>query len=365
MKILGADTFILHVPLGRTIKDATYTFKVWGLVGVTLQGENGLRGTGFTGLEGAGEEQVKSVLDRYYIPRILGRDSLDVKQLWTDCYWSEAHWFGRSGITQLALSAVDIALWDLNSKAAGIPLWKYLGGARNEPIPAYNTDAGWLNLSKKTLVSRLKGLVDRGWSAVKMKIGLPDPSEDIDRVKSVRKALGPKVKLMVDVNMGWKLDTALVWAPRLAEYEVGWLEEPFHPDDIESHAALAKHITTPLAAGENIFSRFVFRDYVKAGAITYLQPDCTRVGGITEWMNIAGLAACWGLPVVPHLCDGAQVHQHLVASTLASPLIEYVAWLKDCFEEPVRAEHGKVMLPEAPGASTTIRKSALEKYRIA
>lgn len=365
MKIVKAETFVLHVPLGRTIKDATYTFKVWGLAGVVLSGETGLQGIGFTGLEGSGEEEVKSVLDRYYIPVVTGRDSLDVREIWHDCYWGKAHWFGRSGITQLALSALDIALWDLNSKAAEMPLWKYLGSAKNGPIPAYNTDAGWLNLSREELTSQLKALVDKGWAAVKMKIGLTDPGEDIARIRAVRKAIGDGPKLMVDVNMGWTLDTALVWAPHLADYDIVWLEEPFHPDEIESHAVLARHITTPLAAGENIFSRFMFRDYVKAGAITYLQPDCTRIGGITEWLNVAGLATCWGLPVVPHLGDGAQVHQHLVAATTASPMIEYVPWLKDCFEEPVRVHQGNVLLPEAPGASTTFKKPVFQKYRVA
>lgn len=365
MRIIKAETFGLHVPLGRTIQDATYTFKVWGLSGVILHGETGTQGTGFAGLEGTGEEQVKSVLENYYIPVVLNRDSLDVRQIWNDCYWGKAHWFGRGGITQLALSALDIALWDLNSKAAGLPLWKYLGGEKKDSIPAYNTDAGWLNLSKNELVSQLCALVDKGWCAVKMKIGRNEPSEDIERVGAVRKAIGPQITLMVDVNMGWRLDTALVWAPRLADFAVYWLEEPFHPDEIESHAVLARHITTPLAAGENIFSKFIFRDYVRAGAITFLQPDCTRIGGITEWLNVAGLAACWGLPVVPHLADGAQVHQHLVAAATASQLIEYVPWLRDCFEDPVQVKGGKVLLPAAAGASTTFRKSAFKRYRVA
>ncbi len=170
---------------------------------------------------------------------------------------------------------------------------------------------------------------------------------------------------MVDVNMGWKLNTALVWAPHLAEFNVAWLEEPFHPDEIESHAVLARHISTPLAAGENIFSKYVFRDYVKAEALTYLQPDCTRIGGVTEWLAIANLAECWGLPLVPHLGDGAQVHQHLVAATSASPMIEYVPWLKECFEDPVQVREGQVLLPSRPGASTTFRKKTYMQYRIA
>ncbi len=252
----------------------------------------------------------------------------------------------------------------MNAKAVHLPLWKYLGAAKQSSIPAYNTDAGWLNLSTNDLVSQVKELVASGWRAVKIKIGKPNPDEDIERIQAVRNAIGQTSKLMVDANMGWTLDTALVWAPRLAKYDITWLEEPFHPDDIESHAVLARRISTPLATGENVSSKFVFRDYVKARAITYLQPDCTRVGGITEWLDIAALAACWGLPLVPHLGDGAQIHQHLVAAATAAKMVEYVPWLHDCFEPPVRIENGQVILPELAGASTTFRKPFFEKYRV-
>ncbi len=368
MKIVKGETFILHIPLQRSISAASHTLTFWALSGLILHGENGMRGTGFTAIEGAeaiGEGEVKSILDQSFLPAVVGRDSLHIREIWNDCYKGRVHWYGRSGITLAALSALDIALWDLNSKAAGLPLWKYLGAAKRGPLQAYNTDAGWLNLSREVLVSQVKELVSAGWSGVKIKIGRPDPREDMDRLRAVREAIGWKPKLMVDVNMGWTLEHALVWAPHLAEYDVGWLEEPFHPDDLESYAILARQISTPLATGENISSKFTFRDYLKAGALIYLQPDCTRVGGITEWLDIAGLAACWGLPVVPHLGDGAQVHQHLVAATSASTMIEYVPWLKDCFETPVRVKEGKVLLPLAPGASTTLGKNALKKHRVA
>lgn len=368
MKIVKGETFILHVPFPHPITAASHTLTFWALVGVIVRGETGIEGTGFTAVEGPesiGEREVKSLLDRHFLPAVLGLDSLFVREIWNDCYKGRVHWYGRSGITLAALSALDIALWDLNSKAAGLPLWRYLGAARRGPLPAYNTNAGWLNLSQQALIRQIKELLAQGWSAVKMKIGKPDSSEDIARVRAVRKAIGSKTMLMVDVNMGWALETALVWAPHLAEFDVAWLEEPFHPDDLESHAVLARRISTPLATGENISSKFTFRDYVKAGAVTYLQPDCTRVGGVSEWLEIAALASTWGLPVVPHLGDGAQVHQHLVAATPASRMVEYTPWLKNCFVDPVRIDKGRVVLLPVPGATTTFRAEALKKFRVA
>jgi L-alanine-DL-glutamate epimerase-like enolase superfamily enzyme len=272
---------------------------------------------------------------------------------------------GRQGITTMAMAAVDIALWDLIAKAAKLPLWRILGGAKEKKIKTYNTDAGWLNKSVDEMVSHMKKIIDQGWTGVKMKVGMPNPQEDYNRVRAVRKAIGDSIDLMVDVNQTWDLNTAMVWGKRLEEFQIGWLEEPLHPEDIRSHRTLADELNTPIALGEHIYSAQVFRDYLLEHAVEIIQVDVTRVGGVTEWLQVANMAACFNCPVIPHTADAGVVHQHLVAATQNSPKQETVPFGEDLFVEPVDIREGWLHIPETPGASTDFIPKQFEKYRVA
>jgi L-alanine-DL-glutamate epimerase-like enolase superfamily enzyme len=365
VKIAKVETFIVQTPIRREIGDATHAFTHWSTTGCWIHTDDGLVGTGYTGLEGDGEQLITDVIERYYAPVLIGRDPFEVKALWEELQWGRLHWVGRAGITQMALSAVDIALWDLLARAAGVPLWKLLGGAKPEHITTYNTDGGWLNWSIDELVADVGRIVEEGWTALKVKVGADNPADDVTRVAAVRAAIGDEPRLMVDANMVWDARTARSVGRRLAEYDLAWIEEPLHPDDIPGHARLARDLTTPIAVGESLYHRFAFRDYVTADAAAVLQPDVTRVGGITEWLRVAGLAASFNLPVVPHVGDMMQVHQHLVAATPNAPMLEYIPWTLDLFVDPVRVERGQVVVPQSPGASTAMRQDSLERWRVA
>ena len=365
MKITRVEPYDLRVPLGRKVADSFNVTEHVGLAGVRLFTDDGLVGNGFTTTLAAGDDLIRSAIERYYAPILMGRDPHYVKQLWHELYWSPLHWVGRQGITTMAMAAVDIALWDLIAEAARQPLWAILGGAKTKKIKTYNTDAGWLNRSVAEMTTHMKQIIDQGWTGVKMKVGLPNPREDYDRVRAVRKAIGEDIDLMVDVNQTWDLNTAMVWGKRLEEFQIGWLEEPLAPEDIRSHRILARELNTPIALGEHIYTRQAFRDYLLEEAVEIIQVDVTRVGGVTEWLQVADLAACFNCPVVPHAGDAGVVQRHLVAATQNAPMQELVPFGEDLFLEPMDIREGWLHIPETPGASTEFVPETFEKYRVA
>jgi L-alanine-DL-glutamate epimerase-like enolase superfamily enzyme len=365
IRITRVESFILHVPIHKYVEDSFNTADQWGLPGVILHTDAGITGLGYTSTLTHGDTAIKSVIDDLYAPLLIGEDPRLHERIWQKLFWSKAHWVGRVGITTMAHAAVDIALWDIKAKAANLPLWRYLGGDKDGRVLSYNTDGGWLNYTQDELLAHLQSIVDQGWKAVKMKVGKANPREDYVRVKAARKALGDDVDLMIDANQIWDLTTARTWAPRMEEFQVRWLEEPMHPDDVRSHAQLARSTRIPLAVGEHVYSAITFRDFLEAGALGYVQADCTRLAGVTEWLQVAALARSFNVPVVPHHADMMRVHQHLSTALHASPMLEVIPWLQDIFEEPLRIEDGWVYPPETPGASTTVRADKFAEYRIA
>ncbi|OFX14356.1 MAG: mandelate racemase [Armatimonadetes bacterium RBG_19FT_COMBO_69_19] len=365
MKITNVEGFIVQVPIRRAIEDSIHHVPTWGVPGALIRTDEGLTGTGYTGTHARGDDLIKGAIEKHLGPVLVGRDPFHVKQIWQDLYMGPLRWVGRAGISQMAQAAIDIALWDIIAQAQEQPLWRVLGAAKTGPVPTYNTDAGWLNWTEAELIDDIRRLIDQGWRAVKMKVGKPSLQEDVRRVAAVRAAIGDEVDLMVDANTIWDINTAISAARLLEPYRLTWLEEPLHPDDIGGHARLAEATTIPIAVGESIYSKYLFREYMARGAVGYVQVDATRVGGITEWLEVAATAATFGLPVVPHHGDMMQVHQHLVAATRNAPMLEYIPWILDLFEDPVDVREGVLHLPKRPGASTRMRKDAFERYRVA
>jgi L-alanine-DL-glutamate epimerase-like enolase superfamily enzyme len=365
MKITAVETFIVRTDIPRLVTDSFNRAVRWGLPGVIVRTDEGIEGTGYTSTLSHGDEAIKDIIDRYYKPLLLGQDPLDTQRHWDRMYWSDAHWVGRLGITQMALAAVDIALWDLKAKAFGVPLYKLVGGHKEGAVPSYNTDGGWLNFEVERLIDEMQAIIDQGWRGVKMKIGKEDPREDVARVEAVRSAIGPDVDLMIDVNQRWDRTRAVTWASRFEPYDIRWLEEPMDPDDVEGHARLAQATAIPIALGEHVYSRTAFRDFIDRANIGYVQADVTRLGGVTEWLAVAEIALAHHVPVVPHHADMMRVHQHLGAGHQASPMIECIPWLQELFLEPAVIREGVFHVPDTPGASTTFDPDAFERCRVA
>ncbi len=362
--ITSVETYALAVPLRKTIADSTASIPVWIVPVVEVHTADGRIGTGISGVH-VGPELLCDVIDRYYAPALLGASSQDIVGTWKRLYWLPTHWIGRAGVVHMALGMLDIALWDLAAQRAGVPLWRLLGGSA-DAIETYNTDGGWLNLQIEDLISDLRSLIDQGWRRVKMKVGKPDWREDAHRVRDVRRAIGDEVALMCDANQRWELATAVRMLPVLEEVGMDWVEEPIHADDLDGHARLQRATVSDIAAGESIYSYQAFASFIAADAMRVVQVDATRVGGVTEWLQVAAHAAGKGLRVVPHAGDMMQVHQHLVGTVLseASPLLEFIPWTQDAFIERSVVRDGYLERPQAPGASTAIRPDARSKWQM-
>jgi L-alanine-DL-glutamate epimerase-like enolase superfamily enzyme len=369
MKICKIETFLLHVPVtGNLIADSIHQVSHWGVPGVILHTDARLRGYGYTGTHAhlPTDRLITDAIEYTYGPLLAGEEPDDILRLWQKLNrFPPAQWVGRAGILKLAYAAIDVALWDLKAKAAGLPLWRLLGGAHDQRIEAYNTDCGWLDIPKPELVDGCRRLVEEeGWRGLKIKIGNPEPLCDLDRLAAVRTAVGPNVRIAVDVNGAWDLPRAIQYGRHLADYDIMWLEEPLWYDDCQGHAQLAKAIETPIAVGEQLYSLDGFRQFIAAEATHYVQPDAVRLGGVTEWWQVADLALSHRLPVATHAGDMVQISLQLALAHPACVVLEYIPWLRDCFEEPVIVKEGYALAPQMPGAGTTLRLDAQNRFGV-
>jgi L-alanine-DL-glutamate epimerase-like enolase superfamily enzyme len=364
VKITAAQSFVLRVPIGSGIADSMQFVTHLEFAGLTITTDAGIIGTGYTVTVGHGGSVIQKAIDTLFIDDLIGKDPHNVREIWQQLYFGKSHWIGRAGATTMAQAAIDIALWDIKAKAASLPLWQLLGGARQSDISIYNTHAGWLNYSIDQLKDEALRLIEQGYTALKMKVGLADSHEDRRRVEAVRKVIGDSVLLMVDANQKWDLMQARHAARLLEDLDLSWLEEPLHPDDIRSHRMLGESTSIPIALGEHVYTTQAFRDYIENDAVDVIQVDVCRVGGITPWLEVAAVANAFNIRVCPHCGDLMQVHQHLVKAIPNHWLLEVIPiWEQGPFKNQIRLKDGKCLAPTAPGASTDFTSRAMDQFR--
>ena len=353
-------TELFRLPPHRKILDAIQEFEAMEVIGVTVTADDGTTGFGFSYTIGRGGTAVKTLLDDSLVPFYLGADENAPVQLWEDAWWG-LHWVGRQGIFSLAVAALDIAVYDLRARRAGLPLFAFLGGARDR-IPAYNTDGGWLNHDVDALVDEARMLVEeQGFRAFKMKVGKASRAEDEQRIAAVRKAIGDDVRLMVDANMKWTAAEAIARAERFEAYDVFWFEEPIEADDVAGHRRLANATSIPVAVGESLYNRHAFASYLDQGAAAILQPDAGRCGGVTEWMRIAQMAHAANLNVSPHFL--MELHVHLACAVPNALFVEHIPFLDRFVEEPLVPRDGFFEPPDRPGHGIAFVEEKVEPYR--
>jgi L-alanine-DL-glutamate epimerase-like enolase superfamily enzyme len=349
-----------RIPLPVPLSDSTHgTILGFELVTVRVRDAEGAEGVGYTYTVGTGGAAVHALIARDLAPLLVGRDADRIEALWQTMWWA-LHYGGRGGAQALAISAVDIALWDLRARRLGTPLWRLLGGF--EPrVPCY---AGGIDLdfTLDALLRQTDENLARGFRAIKMKVGRPSLHDDVARVRAMRAHLGPGFPLMVDANMRWSVDEAIRAARALRELEPVWLEEPTIPDDVPGHVRIVREGGLPVAAGENLHTLHEFRQLVAAGGVTFPEPDVTNCGGVTVFLKIGHLAEAFNLPVTSHGAHDLTVHL-LAAAPNRSYLEAHGFGLDRFIAEPLRIADGLAVAPERPGHGIGFDWERLEAVR--
>ena len=363
MRITEIETQLYRVPPAVRIEDAIQRVSHWELIVSTVRTDAGISGIGLAYTNGFGGTAVRELLDTYLTPLVLGADPVDVERIWSRGWW-ELHSLGSGGMTRFALAAVDIALWDILAKHAGVPLYRLMGGSRDR-IPAYGSVIN-MHLDGEPLLEQMRGLRADGYRGVKMKVGRDDPAEDVERVGSVRRVLGPGYPLMLDANQKWTAGEAIRRAALLRSFDPYWLEEPLLADDRAGHARVREATGIPIAVGETLYTRYEFGDYIRTGGVDVVQADVCRVGGFTEWLKIAKLAESFNLPVAPHFMMELSVHalcavpNGLILEDLKGGSLTDLGILA----EPIRVTQGEMVPPVRPGHGIVFDPTALHPYEV-
>ncbi|MET7283152.1 mandelate racemase/muconate lactonizing enzyme family protein [Kribbella sp. NPDC005582] len=280
---------------------------------------------------------------------LIGEDPSDIAKVYDKLLWAGAS-VGRSGVATQAIAAIDIALWDLKAKRAGLPLAKLLG-AHRDSVQAYNTSGGFLQAPIEEVKDRAKRSLAEGIGGIKIKVGQPDSRADLERVQAIREHIGDDVPLMVDANQQWDRPTALRIGRSLEQFGLVWIEEPLDAYDAEGHAQLAAALDTPIATGEMLSSVGEHVRLIEARAADIIQPDAPRIGGITPFLKLATLADHAGLQLAPHFA--MEIHLHLAAAYPREPWVEHFEWLNPLFNEHLETVDGRMLVPDRPGLGFT------------
>ena len=358
-KITSVTLSLVFLPLDRPISDAkVLTGRQRPMTQIaflfaeiaTLEGHEGV---GYSYSKRAGGPglyaHAKEIADD-----VIGEDPNDIQRIWTKLVWAGAS-VGRSGLATQAIAAIDIALWDLKAKRAGLPLAKLLG-AHRDSVACYNTSGGFFSSPLEEIIENAHNSLERGIGGIKIKVGQPDPRIDLNRVEAIRAELSDEVALMVDANQQWDRISALRIGRQLERYGLTWIEEPLDCYDAEGHAMLADKLDTPIATGEMLTSTAEHRLLIERRSVDYIQPDAARVGGITQFLRIMASGEEAGLKLAPHFA--MEIHLHLSAAYALEAWVEHFDWLEPLFNERLRIAGGRMHVPARPGLGFSLSDQA-------
>lgn len=383
--------------------DSIHTDPVYSYIVTHLHTDTSVCGTGIVFTLGAGNQEIRSMVEELASPLV----GCDIEELMAEfgvrfrqmADHPRYRWLGpHKGMVHLALASITNACYDLWAKVHGVPLWKLLNDLTPDQIvdtldlgyledeltredavrlleenkassssregiidagyPGYDTSIGWFNYSDEQIKDNVKRAVANGFKDMKLKVGSPDTERDVRRAFMVREAAGDEARVMLDVNQSWSVPKAIQTSKALAGMSPFWIEEPTQPDDVIGHQTLAREISPiDIALGEHVSNRVMFKNFMQAKAVNYVQVDCTRVGGVSEFITVSLLARKFDLPVVPHVGDMGQIHQHLVlfnhiALGHEAIFLEHIPHLRKYFLHPASVEDGIYRTPQEPGSSS-------------
>lgn len=354
---IRADHYV--IPLPRVLHDSMHgAMTGFEVVTARVTDTDGATGVGYTFTCGVNGGAAADILGREMAPQVQGRDADLIEAIWHDLWWA-FHYGGRGGPTVLALSALDMALWDLKARRANLPLWRLLGGF-DARVPCYAGGID-LDLSAQDLIDQTHQNMANGHRAIKMKVGRDRLSEDVTKIAAMRDAFGPDLPLMVDANMKYSVDGAVRAARAFRPFDLIWFEEPIPPENPNGHARILRDGGLPIASGENLRSLWEFRTAIEGG-VTFPEPDVTNCGGVTPFIKIARLAEAFHLPVTSHGAHDITV-QLLAACPNRSYLEAHGFGLDAYVENPLVITDGHVTAPERPGHGVTFDWDKLNAVR--
>jgi D-galactarolactone cycloisomerase len=380
LKITGIRTYVLRAPLGSArFSSSQCRFPERKSLLVRIATNDGVEGWGEGGQYGPAEPVASCIRD-VLAPMLIGRDPRETGRLWHDMY-SATRDFGQKGAYIDAISALDIACWDIAGKVSDQPVSRMLGGAFRDSVPAYATGCYYRDENPlPALAKEAESYINAGFRMLKMKVGLLSVDDDIQRVAAVRHAIGPDVPLMVDANHAYNQSVALRVGRALERYDVRWFEEPVVPEDRDGYRRLRNSLDVPIAGGECEFTRYGFRDLIAGGCVDIAQPDICSSGGFSEWLKIVALADSFGVWTIPHVWGSGVALAAALQAVAALPPFPHTAnpiplqnepaiefdrnpnpLRDDLLEQPFRLEDGRLTVPAGPGLGIRIRQEVLDR----
>ena len=362
MKISNLEVECVTIPMEKPLGFATRTLADRDYTIVKVVTDSGIEGVGVVGF--GVSMHVREIIERQLKQHVIGKDPLTYERIWDDMY--REVYRDRKGLPIVAISAIDIAIWDVIGKFLEQPIHRLLGGYRTK-VPCY-ASGGYYREGKGVggLLKEIGARLDEGFNSFKIKVGRIGIKQDLERVKAVRDLIGPDAKLMIDANNAYDPVTAIKAGREYEKYDMYWFEEPVWPDDIQGSAAVAAALDTPIASGELEYTRYGFRDIIRSKAADIIQPDATIMGGITEWLRVNAMAVSLGIGVAPH--NAQEINSHLAG---AKPNVMFVEFfvrggdirLEDkLFKDYRKPENGYLDLTDDPGLGIRLDEHALARF---
>ena len=363
MKITGYEAVTLNVteddPLANMPEEAG---RKRPIVTLRLRTDQGIEGIGVTLYGGQMTRSLRTAVEELAALTV-GEDPMRIERIVAKLRQGTGDACGPGGIFTLALSAIDVALWDIKGKALDQPLWKLLGGHRDR-VPTYASGSLRRGLSDEQAQRAARTLLQKGFRQMKTQMALPGnptPAEEVRRVRVVREAIGPDITLMCDINQRWRAEQAIDIGRRVEDVNLFWLEDVTTADDFDGLARVTAALRTPIAGGEYVWGIVPFRHMIEAHSVDIVMIDLARVGGVSQWMKVAGMAEAFNLPVVSHVMPEMLVH--LVAACPNGLTVEYMPWMLALYEETPVVDKGELVLPDRPGLGLKFDEKAIAAFK--
>ena len=352
MKVTRVETRCVTVKLDKPIGSALGQLHSFGCILVFVHCDSGIVGENLIFTLNARRTRVLQSMVEEMADLIIGRDAGHIAGFWARA-WRDINFLGHKGVPVVGISALDGALWDALGKMSNLPIYRILGGAQDR-VPVYHSGGLWLSSSDKELFAEAERFAAAGFRAMKMRLGSPEPATDVARVRAVRTAIGPKIKLMADANQGLTESQAIRLGRALEEFDLTWFEEPLPAWDLDGLARVAAALDTPIASGETEYTRYGFRRMLELRSADILMPDLQRVGGVSEFIRVGHMAESYDIPVSSHLFPETSLQ---VLGALANTIyLEYMPWFSKLYNETIKFAEGQAIVPERPGWGFTFNQ---------